>query len=360
LKRIQQILALLIICLLCSSLVLTVSAHPGKTDGSGGHTDRSTGEYHYHHGYPAHDHYDMDGDGDIDCPYEFDDQTGANSGGNSDSSNSAKDKANTSPLVTDSMVNPAPTINDKKEGEEMPPWGTWTIAILGIVSVILFLVNRSQNNQIDMQDKKIRSLEDTCNEFRTTLKKRNDEIELLNETKQQYKFEAIHARKRAEGMVSIREAEIAILIKKLSILQSKNNELYKKLPLLKTEPPEQEYEIIDIPDEVYFVQGNIPVKGEVTVNKPFGDFTVFVAHHGKKYHIDPYCGGSPSLDAVHLYDILGSKSPCFRCALTYASHNPRTMPDWYQKTKALKKHETYPEQLTISRLQGYETIDNWE
>lgn len=74
-KRIQQLLTLLIICLLCSSLVLTVSAHPGKTDGSGGHTDRSTGDYHYHHGYSAHDHYDMDGDGDIDCPYDFDDKT---------------------------------------------------------------------------------------------------------------------------------------------------------------------------------------------------------------------------------------------------------------------------------------------
>ncbi len=31
-------------------------AHPGKTDSSGGHYDRSTGEYHYHHGYPEHQH----------------------------------------------------------------------------------------------------------------------------------------------------------------------------------------------------------------------------------------------------------------------------------------------------------------
>lgn len=57
------------------SLVLCVNAHPGRTDGNGGHTDRSTGEYHYHHGYSAHSHYDMDDDGDVDCPYNFDDQT---------------------------------------------------------------------------------------------------------------------------------------------------------------------------------------------------------------------------------------------------------------------------------------------
>lgn len=57
--------------LLCPSAL----AHGGKTDANGGHYDRSTGEYHYHHGYPAHQHYDMDGDGVVDCPYNFDDQT---------------------------------------------------------------------------------------------------------------------------------------------------------------------------------------------------------------------------------------------------------------------------------------------
>lgn len=51
--------------------LLTVSAHPGRTDTQGGHTDTDTGDYHYHHGWPAHYHYDMNDDGIIDCPYEF-------------------------------------------------------------------------------------------------------------------------------------------------------------------------------------------------------------------------------------------------------------------------------------------------
>ena len=62
--------------------------HSGRTDAQGGHYDRSTGEYHYHHGYPAHDHYDMDGDGNVDCPYKFDDNTihkNPNSSGNKES-----------------------------------------------------------------------------------------------------------------------------------------------------------------------------------------------------------------------------------------------------------------------------------
>lgn len=56
---------LLLVFLFVPLLVcFTVCAHPGGTDSDGGHYDRSTGEYHYHHGYPAH--YHPDGV----CPYE--------------------------------------------------------------------------------------------------------------------------------------------------------------------------------------------------------------------------------------------------------------------------------------------------
>lgn len=55
-------------------LIVPALAHPGGTDYKGGHTDRSTGEYHYHHGYSAHDHVDGV------CPYDFDDKTGEDSG----------------------------------------------------------------------------------------------------------------------------------------------------------------------------------------------------------------------------------------------------------------------------------------
>ncbi len=45
---------ILIISLLIPTTVL---AHSGKTDSNGGHYDRSTGDYHYHHGYSEHYHY---------------------------------------------------------------------------------------------------------------------------------------------------------------------------------------------------------------------------------------------------------------------------------------------------------------
>lgn len=49
--------------------VIICFAHAGGTDGSGGHYNKSTGEYHYHHGYPAHQHDNGA------CPYDYDDNT---------------------------------------------------------------------------------------------------------------------------------------------------------------------------------------------------------------------------------------------------------------------------------------------
>lgn len=54
-----------IVAIILGSCVV-VFAHPGKTDSDGGHYDRSSGEYHYHHGYPAHQHDNGT------CPYDFD------------------------------------------------------------------------------------------------------------------------------------------------------------------------------------------------------------------------------------------------------------------------------------------------
>lgn len=65
---------LLIICTLIL-IPAIVYAHPGQTDSDGGHYDRSTGKYHYHHGYSSHQHTNNE------CPYDFDDKTGESSNG---------------------------------------------------------------------------------------------------------------------------------------------------------------------------------------------------------------------------------------------------------------------------------------
>lgn len=109
-------------------LSVPASAHPGRTDANGGHTDHSTGEYHYHHGYPAHDHYDMDGDGDLDCPYNFDDKTGENSGGTgsgASSNNLHSTSGNSSSKDT--------SIKNDTDGTGIHP-----IAIIGVSAVVLY------------------------------------------------------------------------------------------------------------------------------------------------------------------------------------------------------------------------------
>lgn len=65
---IKRYLFLLLSLILILCLCVPTSAHSGKTDASGGHYDHSTGEYHYHHGYPAHSHVGG-------CPYDYDDNT---------------------------------------------------------------------------------------------------------------------------------------------------------------------------------------------------------------------------------------------------------------------------------------------
>lgn len=78
-KFVRSLVLVPLLALVCLSVVF---AHPGKTDADGGHYNRSTGEYHYHHGYPEHQHPNGE------CPYDFDDQTGINSGSSSTGSRS--------------------------------------------------------------------------------------------------------------------------------------------------------------------------------------------------------------------------------------------------------------------------------
>lgn len=97
----KKVFLVIVFLVLVFSLVLTASAHSGGTDHQGGHTDHSTGEYHWHHGYSAHQHTDMDGDGDLDCPYDFEDRTGESSGSSSYGvSNTSSPRPATTPRPT--------------------------------------------------------------------------------------------------------------------------------------------------------------------------------------------------------------------------------------------------------------------
>lgn len=94
---------------LCALSMLLFSGatvyHTGGTDSNGGHWNHSTGEYHYHHGYPEHQHTNGV------CPYDFVDKSGQNSGssgGGKSDWEKVKEKAKEDRRVKEIKVNNAP------------------------------------------------------------------------------------------------------------------------------------------------------------------------------------------------------------------------------------------------------------
>lgn len=126
--------------LLCAAF-LTVSAfaHPGNTDSSGGHYNRSTGEYHYHHGYPAHQHTNGK------CPYDYDDKTSQNSG-------SSGSYPSTPSKPADS---PAPQQPNQPSSQQVPhtsqfdfsqvPTGAWVFLAMLLSGIFMYAVSFPRN-----------------------------------------------------------------------------------------------------------------------------------------------------------------------------------------------------------------------
>lgn len=75
--------ALLLFVILFVGITSIAYAHSGRTDSSGGHYNRSTGEYHYHHGYGPHQH-----PGGV-CPYSSAASSSSTTGSVSSSSSSS-------------------------------------------------------------------------------------------------------------------------------------------------------------------------------------------------------------------------------------------------------------------------------
>ena len=219
-RRYVVLLAVLLMLPLC------VLAHPGDTDAFGGHTDHDTGEYHYHHGYPAHSHEDVDGDGAPDCPYDFDDRTGENSGGagiEGGQQNAQGNGANAGSSNNNQAIAEKPQSENRTFWEEV-----WEVVrvILIIVCVVAWPIVIS------------------------------------------LPFSAIYQiimwlKKRKQG----------------KIRQARNKEVLAKLGCGD----------IDIPDQVSLLDDGTPTIGAVNETRPFGDYTVFVADNGRRIHRNAHC-----------------------------------------------------------------------
>lgn len=157
----KRIVLMLLPLLLFTSLTVSASAHSGRTDYKGGHTDHSTGEYHYHHGYPAHEHTDLDGDGIPDCPYDFEDKTD-HSSGSSHSSVSSPCAPSSSVTSSPPRVSPSPSpitaaVEAETDGANTP---YWFYASLPVIAYSAFKIKKKRKQKKIEQEKQRRIAEE--------------------------------------------------------------------------------------------------------------------------------------------------------------------------------------------------------
>lgn len=157
-KIIRFLIILTIISLFVSSEFPYAQAHPGQTDANGGHYNRKTGEYHYHHGFPEHSHYDVDGDGITDCPYDFKDLTGQNSGSpsskRSSSSEISKNEVSTNSSIVTSSSKPKIS---KTESSDVPHMALFVVLSISffLITARLWIIKNNREASIDNLNTKL-------------------------------------------------------------------------------------------------------------------------------------------------------------------------------------------------------------
>lgn len=300
------------------SLITSASAHTGGTDSNGGHTDSETGEYHYHHGYPAHDHYDMDGDGDIDCPYDFVDATD-----HSVSSNKSSGTHNTN----NGTYREGYTAGEKHGYEagyeygyergyakgESSGWITGyeeaqsaykTAAtnahilslVIGIPILLLlyrFLIKR-----------RIKQLTKSYEDKYARLNKSHTES--LNAITRQ--FEAAQNQTIAAWKEKYQHERSNVILLKAALGQDRP---------------------ANLPDDITMEPFFTPVKGESTKEYPYGKYTIFMTRTGKKYHCDPNCVYDSN--PYHFFDLPTDACPCYKCVPK--DMYPQPLPEWCAVTR---------------------------
>lgn len=294
------------------ALPLTVFAHPGKTDNQGGHTDHSTGEYHYHHGYSAHQHYDMDGDGKVDCPYNFKDKTDHSPG--SGSSRNSETNYVTSPTKSatepSSSTTPStPTTTTQEEGAKpVPTWVYWCFGILlAIILGMWMKIRRQKEDMENMQNFHSREIDH--------LKKKHDhQLNIKNATD----FDISKACEELERIrQSVNKAE-----GDLQELRQKKLREEEKTKKVKVERELYRH----APFDITFAKDGKPVFWKPDRDKPYGDYTVYVKRDSAVYHTDRICASYFAKEA-HIFDYISNRRPCMKCAK--GAFDFTEVPEWY-------------------------------
>ena len=270
--------------LLAALLLLTCSsAHPGSTDGQGGHTDHSTGEYHFHHGYPAHQHPNGT------CIYEFDDKTGQNSGtpgGGYKATTSATTKITTKNVsvlnVTNHRHKPEFTFSD--------------FIVLSFIILIVCYLSYVFFSEIFFSTKSQRQAKRFRNIFNLQLRKETD-----------FRIEDAHSNFLINGTSKFNHVQIT----KEQLISLFGNAL-------------SDYNFDLIPSDITFTSFGLPIKGHPSDECPYGLYTVYITPHGKCYHYNFNCVKNAS--QTHLFAAIQNYTSCSKCVF---SQQDKVIPDWY-------------------------------
>lgn len=302
--------------------LLTVSAHPGRTDGNGGHTDSDTGDYHYHHGYEAHAHFDIDGDGTIDCPFDFDDQTGTRSGttgssgtytpgdgskdgyqeGYADGYKKGHEESDKAVVEVKEDLAAQEEYTQQLRDQLERSEGESTLLLLGALtffalSTISYVLLCSQDRRHKAE---LAAAQDNCNKTADRLSR-------------EY---AAHI----STLKSDHAAEIRRL--KLRYINFKRLEVLERIAQGKDDS-------IELPEGVALRPSYTPIRGKTSKNYPYGSYTVFRTGIGSTYHCKHDCiqRARPS----HFFDLPSGSIPCRKCVP--ADMLPQPLPDWYTKLR---------------------------
>lgn len=197
-KKLSFIVVLFFLIISCST---TLYAHPGGTDSNGGHYNRSTGEYHYHHGYSAHQH-----PGGV-CPYDAGSNDSDDSKSNSISSNVSKQENSISKNSSSNSSN-VPDISFYED------FSTGMVILVFVITTICLCVIARLYKLLEKQGLKYNKIESALETARTDNQKLLTEIHDLKEINNTLSREYHDLERKYMGLYS----DYDIAAEKLSIL----------------------------------------------------------------------------------------------------------------------------------------------
>ena len=322
---------------------LFAAAHSGRTDSNGGHWDSETGEYNYHHGYPAHQHYDMDGDGVDDCPYDFKDNTKSRNSTasrastyTSSSSSKASSSSSSSSSSASSSVQ-ASTVQTQRTAS-VPSGllaGFFALLIADPILIIMLLSMRKKNIRREEEQKSqvshLNALLDKARKDEAAAqehsKSRSAEVSRLS-------LQLLEEKEKTEELsAELEELRTAAAPEDGESYEEKNVRLTAQIKEQEqqikrlTDEAEVKALLDQIPKGVYFDKKGRPISGTVRQGHPFGDFTAYLNLRSGIFHIDPLCAPYTA-QAIHIFDAPAQGRACTKCA-RYSPYAEQP-PEWYE------------------------------